>query len=278
MVATTPWDSYLIRTKIWTYPPSAIIGPRLFDIPLEEVFFFVIQTYNTSLLYLLQNKPTFKSSYLVGATERNGQRLASLQPYRIAGQVFFTLPILVGAWLIWKGGEGTYMGLILAWAGPFGLLLWCLAYQFLLNLPLRSTVVSIVLPTLYLWVVDTLALRRGTWTIESGTKLGVHVWDGLDVEEAAFFLVTNLLITFGLVCFDNTIAIMETFPHLFPRMPELPSFPQLCRAILTSPLNFDDERIKGMQEAIARLKRKSRSFYLASSVFSGRLRIDLVLL
>ena len=57
-------DSYLIRTRVWSmphtpwllfimltlpaYPPDVIIGPTLFDIPAEELFFFVIQTYIVS--------------------------------------------------------------------------------------------------------------------------------------------------------------------------------------------------------------------------------------
>ena len=57
-----------------------------------------------------------------------------------------------------------------------------LAYQFILLLPFTSTLVPIAVPTLYLWLVDTLALRRGTWTIEPGTKLGRHIWDGLEIE------------------------------------------------------------------------------------------------
>ena len=42
--------------------------------------------------------------------------------------------------------------------------------------------------------------------------------------------------------------------------------------------NYDDDRLEGMQQALARLRAKSRSFYLASGVFQGRLRIDLILL
>ena len=41
---------------------------------------------------------------------------------------------------------------------------------------------------------------------------------------------------------------------------------------------YDGERLAGIQEAVRRLQKKSRSFYLASSVFSGRLRTDLILL
>ena len=57
-----------------------------------------------------------------------------------------------------------------------------LAYQFVIGLPLSNTLLPVVVPTLYLWVVDTLALKRGTWVIESGTKLGWHLWDGLEIE------------------------------------------------------------------------------------------------
>jgi 15-cis-phytoene synthase/lycopene beta-cyclase len=57
-----------------------------------------------------------------------------------------------------------------------------LAYQFIVGLPWTSTILPTAILTLYLWIVDTMALRRGTWVIESGTKLGVHLWVGLEIE------------------------------------------------------------------------------------------------
>jgi 15-cis-phytoene synthase / lycopene beta-cyclase len=78
--------------------------------------------------------------------------------------------------------QGFYMGLIMIWAAPFILMLWMLAYQFIIGLPLSNTLFPILTPTFYLWIVDTLALRRGTWVIESGTKLGWQLWDGLEIE------------------------------------------------------------------------------------------------
>jgi 15-cis-phytoene synthase/lycopene beta-cyclase len=68
-----------------------------------------------------------------------------------------------------------------------------------------------------------LALRRGTWVISTGTKYGIHLWDGLEIEEALFFLVTNTLIVFGQLAFDNALAVLYTFPKLFPAPPNLPS-------------------------------------------------------
>jgi 15-cis-phytoene synthase/lycopene beta-cyclase len=135
-----------------------------------------------------------------------------------------------------------------------------------------------VLPTVYLWAVDTLALRRGTWVISTGTKYGVHLWDGLEVEEALFFLVTNTLIVFGQLAFDNALAVLYTFPTLFPSPPSLPSPALLMRALWVQPTDYDAARLAGLQDAVLRLKRKSRSFYLASSTFPGPLRADLLLL
>jgi 15-cis-phytoene synthase/lycopene beta-cyclase len=126
--------------------------------------------------------------------------------------------------------------------------------------------------------VDTLALRRGTWVISTGTKYGIHLWDGLEIEEALFFLVTNTLIVFGQLAFDNALAVLYTFPKLFPHPPNMPSPLMLMRALWISPINYDAARLAGLQDAVLRLKRKSRSFYLASSTFPGPLRADLLLL
>ena len=52
----------------------------------------------------------------------------------------------------------------------------------------------------------------------------------------------------------------------------------LVRALLVPTSQYDEARVDGLQDALARLRKKSRSFYLASGVFEGRLRIDLVLL
>ena len=122
VISTTPWDSYLIHTRIWTYPPNAIVGPTLLGIPAEEVFFFVIQTYNTSLIYLLLSKPTFHPVYLQGRKLLNDGGRLGLR--RWTGISAIVACILAGIGMIMKSGEGLYMGLIIVWAGPFVLLLW----------------------------------------------------------------------------------------------------------------------------------------------------------
>lgn len=271
VAATIPWDSYLIRHNVWTYPPDAIIGPALLSIPAEELFFFVVQTYTTSLLYHILNKPLLHAEYL-------GPRSPTSRVTHRAIQVAISSLTLLGIWLVSKGGVGTYLGLILTWACPFALLTWTLGGLFMASLPWTSVALPIALPTFYLWVVDELALRRGTWAIESGTKLGVTVWGSLEVEEAIFFAATNVLIVFGLGAFDNALAVIDALPDVYGCAPACPTPAMLIRALFVSWTPEREGRIAGIREAVERLCRKSRSFYLASSTFSGRLRIDLILL
>jgi 15-cis-phytoene synthase/lycopene beta-cyclase len=272
--ATLPWDSYLIRHGIWTYPPGAILGPRLFGVPAEELFFFIIQTYITTMLYILLNKPILHAQFLTNRKESSPKA----RRIRSFGQVLLSVAAITGATLVGRGGEGTYLGLILVWACPFALLTWTFSGHFLIRLPLICIVTPIGLPTLYLWVVDELALGRGTWAIESGTKLGWRLWGNLELEEAIFFLLTNALIVFGLVALDRGMAVLNTFPEMFPGASKSLTPSLLVKAILTDPARYDMTRIMGIREAVATLRRKSRSFYLASAVFPGRLRIDMVLL
>ena len=119
VVATTPWDSYLIRNRVWTYPPEVILGPTLVQIPLEEIFFFVVQTYNTALLYIILTKPTFHPVFL-----RGGKDGAARTTWRFLGQFGLVACVAWGALQVWQGGRGLYMGLIMVWACPFMLLLW----------------------------------------------------------------------------------------------------------------------------------------------------------
>ncbi|KAI0476129.1 hypothetical protein GGR56DRAFT_456252 [Xylariaceae sp. FL0804] len=284
--ATLPWDSYLIRHGVWTYPPDAIAGPRLFGVPAEELFFFVIQTYITAMLYILLNKPILHAQYL---TNRQASP-RTVRLIRTLGQLFLVACIVVGGLCVARGGEGTYLGLILVWACPFALLTWTFSGYFLIGLPLSCVATPIIAPTLYLWVVDELALGRGTWSIESGTKLGWRLWGSLELEEAVFFLATNALIVFGLVAFDRGMAVLDAFPELFPETrsastssnhghsSNTPPPALLLKAVLTDAAKYDIGRVRGIRAAVETLRRKSRSFYLASSVFPGRLRIDLVLL
>ena len=274
VTATIPWDSYLIRTGVWTYPEDGVLGYSLWSIPCEELFFFVIQTYIASLVYIIFNKPVLQAQYLLTPQ--------TTKPWlawgRIAGQCILGGATAYGAYLIAQQDERTYLGLILAWACPFALITWSLTGEMILSMPYTSTLVPILAPTVYLWFVDELSLRSGVWTIESGTKLNVQLFGSLDIEEAVFFLITNMLVVFGLAAFDRAVAVCDAFPESFPEPANSLPLMSLVRARVFSSSKFDMHKIVGIRESVERLKKKSRSFYISSSVFPGRLRIDLTFL
>nr|CBY78076.1 mutant phytoene synthase/carotene cyclase [Neurospora crassa] len=272
--AALPWDAYLIKHKVWSDPPEAIVGPRLLGIPFEELFFFVIQTYITALVYILFNKPVLHALHL------NNQQNppAWMRVVKVTGQVVLVALSVWGWNAAQVHQETSYLGLILVWACPFLLAIWTLAGRFILSLPWYATLLPMFLPTFYLWAVDEFALHRGTWSIGSGTKLDFCLFGKLDIEEATFFLVTNMLIVGGMAAFDQYLAVIYAFPTLFPKVNRYPTPHMLLQSRLINTSRYDLERIEGLREAVERLRLKSRSFYLANSLFSGRLRIDLILL
>lgn len=274
VTATIPWDSYLIRTGVWTYPDDGILGWNPWSIPIEELFFFVIQTGITSLLYILCTKPVLQAQYLNSPETTPSW----IRQGKMTGQCMLATLSLTGGYLIYEQGDGTYLGLILAWACPFALFTWSLAGEFILAMPKKCTLIPIIAPTVYLWVVDELSLRNGIWTIEGGTKMGIQLFGSLEIEEAVFFLITNILIVFGIAAFDKAVAICDVHPEKFLEPADSLPVLSLLKARVMSTSEYDMGRVRGIRDAVTRLRRKSRSFYIASSVFPGRLRIDLTLL
>jgi 15-cis-phytoene synthase/lycopene beta-cyclase len=101
----------------------------LWQIPAEELFFFIVQTYNTSLLYLLFSKPTFHPIFLSPEHQSADPSSCVLLLWKFSGQIVLTAAIIAAAWAISNGGVGTYFGLIVIWAAPFLLLLWLVLYS-----------------------------------------------------------------------------------------------------------------------------------------------------
>ncbi|KAF3904169.1 hypothetical protein AA313_de0206998 [Arthrobotrys entomopaga] len=296
VTATIPWDSHLLKNQVWNYPNHAVIGHTFWRIPIEELFFFVVQTYITSLVCILVGKSIIPSAYLPTlpitppspsieeakpkkAKHKIQNDYKRLRRIGLFGAISILSCVIIGARLVQIGGHGTYMGLILVWAGPIVLLLWILSHQYILSIPRRNVLIPIIFPTLYLWFVDTLALKNGTWVINPEKSFEIKIWKYLDIEEALFFLVTNTLITFGQLAFDHALAVINGFPETFNfPIPSWPSMTLMASGLSFPVKRYSSKRILDLRDAIIKLQKKSRSFSLANSVFEGRLRIDLVFL
>lgn len=84
-------------------------GFTIFQIPVEEVFFFIIQSYSTGLLYTILTKHLVLPTYLL--PRHNDFLKQAISLFLLSGSG-------VGVACIYAGANVTYLGLILAWALP----------------------------------------------------------------------------------------------------------------------------------------------------------------
>ena len=198
-VWTTPWDNYLVAREVWTYPLDRVLA-RVSYVPVEEYAFFVIQTVATGLWVRL-----LQARWPVPAGPPGSTRS------RVAGAVAFGALAVLGAALWAWGGHGLYLGLILVWACPVLAMMWGVGGH-LLVARRRLLLWAVAPPTLYLWVADRIAIGLGIWDITDATRTGAEIV-GLPVEEALFFLVTNLMVAQGLVMLEPS-GVPETVGRL----------------------------------------------------------------
>lgn len=186
LIYTTPWDNYLVATGVWQYKPALVSGVVFGWVPVEEYIFFVLETVLSGLwlmvlLRRMQNDvPLFK------------------QNIRLPAFLVLLVCWIISAFALFFGSTSTnYLSLILFWAIPV------LFPQFLFGADIlwhyRKVILLSILPiAAYLSVVDSSAIHSGTWSISTVKTTGLLIGGILPVEEAVFFFVTCMIISFGL--------------------------------------------------------------------------------
>jgi len=187
VIYTTPWDNYLVATGVWWYDKGLVTGLTIGYVPIEEYSFFVVQTLMTGLwVLILWRIRGLQFAFSVSRKSIRGWSLAVTATIWVAAVV-----MLASGWQ-----PGRYLALILVWA----LIPLLLQFGFGADIlwEYRSLLMLAVLPsTIYLWIVDAFAIHIGVWTIDPSQTLGIKIGP-LPVEEMVFFLVTNMMITFGI--------------------------------------------------------------------------------
>ncbi len=193
-VYTTPWDSYLIEIGIWTHEAGRTLGLDIAGIPVEEFAFFFLQPAMTGLFML-----HFAAAMPGQTALLLGTPWAGVWP-RLAGALAGLAISGVGAVMTWRWREGwTYLGLILVWAGPVIAFQWAVGGNALWRAR-RLLFTCVAGPSIYLWVVDMIAIEWGIWSIAAETSTGATILS-LPVEEAVFFLIANVMIVQGLALY-----------------------------------------------------------------------------
>lgn len=203
-VYTTPWDNYLVATSVWWYDPALVTGYTIGWVPIEEYTFFVLQTILTGMWVvwlMMKLKRPASGNFRERPTIRWG----------LTGTAVL-LWVISTIFLVFGSMSANYLTLILSWA------LLPIILQFAFGADIlwyygRLLFWGIVPATLYLGAADALAIRAGTWTISSEQTVGIKLGGILPLEEFIFFLVTNILVVFG-VTLVMAIQSHERVTHL----------------------------------------------------------------
>lgn len=194
-VYTTPWDNYLVASEVWGYSPDRVLA-RMGHVPVEEYAFFILQPILTGL-WLLLLFPRFRDD--LRPTGHYTQTDRQSRFWGAALAIFLTYFGAAALTVTW----GTYLGLILVWACPVIAFQWIFGGHDLWRLR-KLWFLAWMPPTLYLWIADRIAISQGIWFFSEYKLSGVHIF-GLPLEEALFFLVTNLMIVQGLILYQITL-------------------------------------------------------------------------
>jgi len=186
LVYTTPWDNYLILRGVWWYGEGTVLT-RFWAAPLGEYLFFVLQ-------------PLLVGLWAARLTVDTDRSLSIPLPTRALGALAAGVVAAVGIALLGDEG-GLYLGSLLAWSAPILAIQWAFGWPYLVA-HWRTVAVGTLVPTVYLWLADTVALALGVWVIsdQHTTGLAIPLLD-LPIEEAVFFLLTSLFVVQGLVLY-----------------------------------------------------------------------------
>ncbi len=184
---TTPWDNYLVATRVWWYDRKLVTGLVLGYVPIEEYSFFVLQTLLTGSWMMLMARYAPHDEML----PKNGLAIR-LGVTAALGAIW--LGAVIG--LLRGARKRTYLNLTLAWA------LLPIMFQVafggdILYQHRRLVALGIIPATLYLGVADSLAIDSGTWTINPRKTVDYQIGGRLPLEEGLFFLLTNTLVALG---------------------------------------------------------------------------------
>lgn len=191
-IYTTPWDNYLVATRVWWYDPALVSNIIFGWVPLEEYTFFILQPILTGLFWL----------WLVRITPIINPPAANPRIRHIATAMAIIVWVVSVLLLISTFQQATYrpltyLSLELVWA-MIPITIQCAFGADILWRHRRVVLLSIALTTLYLSSADFLAIESGTWTIDPNQSLNILLAGVLPIEEAIFFLITNTLVVFGM--------------------------------------------------------------------------------
>lgn len=191
-VYTTPWDNYLVATGVWWYDIDLVTGIVIGYVPIEEYTFFLVQPVFTGLFLLalmryMAINPSPASNFSI-----NRRALLLVMPLWVISVILLILSLATESF-----AGFTYLSLEVSWALIPVMIQLAFGADILWR-HRRIIAIAIATTTIYLSAADSLAIGAGTWTIDPAQSLNIYLGGVLPIEEFIFFLLTNILVVFGI--------------------------------------------------------------------------------
>jgi 15-cis-phytoene synthase/lycopene beta-cyclase len=130
-------------------------------------------------------------------------------------------------------------------------------------------VVVVGLSTVYLWMVDTIAIGNGAWSISEEATTGILLNPSLPLEEALFFLLTNCMVACGLCAAERTFSILDVDPRFAGQKW---SWRIVLEATFSNEFEIDSKVVLDLQACCEIISEASTSFYLSTLLLPVSLR------
>lgn len=184
-IYTTPWDNYLVYKEVWGYPEDRV-SSTWFYVPVEEYFFFIIQSFFTAFLL---------GALLFKIPMNSKSDFRSVKLNRWLAFLFLVASIICIFLMQWD--SLLYLSLILSWSLPIFALQFYFGGDLLVKMG-KVYPLGIIIPSLYLSLADSYAINKGVWYLSETYTMGIKIFN-LPIEEIIFFFVTNAMLVQGLL-------------------------------------------------------------------------------
>ncbi|HLP28449.1 MAG TPA: lycopene cyclase domain-containing protein [Candidatus Didemnitutus sp.] len=184
---TFPWDNWAVSKGIWDFPADRVLF-RIRHLPIEEIFFFVVQTIQVGLL-----TAALSAYFPVVAADEADLRVASLIVLGGICTVWFGLWFSTRRWRH-SNTAVTYAWHLLYWFLPIIAMQWTFGWPILAPRIVTMLAASLFVGTILVFS-DLWAVRRGIWYFDERMITGHKAARVLPWEEIAFFYVTSILVS-----------------------------------------------------------------------------------
>lgn len=261
VIYTTPWDSYMIYSGVWTYPADRVLM-FVGYVPVEEYVFFVLQTVLTGLWTLLCTR--WRTPCTCFNYDRRSYQLIRWIPVMV-----LVAATVIGYWKAEPGRPMFYLCCLLYWICPVLAFLWYNVGNYTVRI-LGSSFVAVAVPTVYLCWLDQIAIEDGVWSINESSSLGMLA-DHLPGEEVLFFFISNITVVLAMNSYDKARGLIETYTSAFPLRFSVswPYVKQMFWAFLISEYSMPSIVADDVEISATIIKVASKSFSAAGYLFSS---------